>query len=84
LMTKIGSVLSRFFWMWLISSEWFCRRVLGLRLREIGEKFGLGYTGVIRCVSDMKRKVEEDLKFRKKVEKIVANSKVKTWYLLNQ
>jgi hypothetical protein len=35
-------------------------------------------------VSDMKRKVEEDLKFRKKVEKIVANSKVKTWYLLNQ
>ncbi len=54
------------------------RRVLGLRLREISEKFGLGYTGVSRCVSDMKRKVEEDLKFRKKVEKIVANAKVKT------
>jgi len=51
---------------------------LGLRLREISEKFGLGYTGVSRCVSDMKRKVEEDLKFRNKVEKIVANSKVKT------
>jgi len=26
----------------------------------------------------MKRKVEEDLKFRKKVEKIIANSKIKT------
>jgi len=26
----------------------------------------------------MKRKVEEDLKFRKKVEKIIANSKINT------
>ena len=54
------------------------RRVLGLRLKEIGERFGLGYTGVSRCVSNMKRRVEKDLKFRKKVEEIVANSKAKT------
>jgi len=54
------------------------RRVLGLRLKEIGERFGLGYTGVSKCVSAMKRKVDEDLKFRRKVEKIVSNSKVKT------
>jgi len=33
---------------------------------------------VSKCVSAMKRKVDEDLKFRRKVEKIVSNSKVKT------
>ncbi len=54
------------------------RRVLGLRLKEIGGRFGLGYTGVSKCVSAMKRKAEEDLGFRKKMEKMVTNSKAKT------
>ena len=50
------------------------RRVLGLRLKEIGERFGLGYTGVSRCVSAISRKVEKDLKFRKRIE--TSNVKV--------
>jgi REP element-mobilizing transposase RayT len=54
------------------------RRILGLKLNEISDKFGMGYTGVSRCVSAVKKKAEEDVKFRKKLERIVSDSKVKT------
>ena len=54
------------------------RRILGMKLNEIGERFELGYTGVSRCVNAVSKAVAEDEKYRKKIEKITAKAKVKT------
>jgi len=59
-------------------SIYLSRRELGLRLGEIGKKFELGYTGVSRCVTAVSKSVEKDAKFRKNIEKIISNIKVKT------
>ncbi len=53
------------------------RRVVGLVLKEIARRFGLGYTGVSRRVSAVEERLVEDVPFRKRVEAII-NAKVKT------
>ena len=53
------------------------RRVAGAELRGLGERFGLGYTAVSRRVGAVARQMEQDPRFRRKIERILT-SKVKT------
>ena len=47
------------------------RREAGLELKQIGDIFGMGYTGVSRCVSEMAKRIEEDEDLRKRVKGIL-------------
>ena len=47
------------------------RREAGLEFKQIGEIFGMGYTGVSRCVSEMAKRIEEDEDLRKRVKGIL-------------
>ncbi len=53
------------------------RRLAGEELRALGHRFGLGYTAVSRRVGAVARQMEQDTRFRRKVERILT-SKVKT------
>lgn len=53
------------------------RREAGLGLREIGERFGMGYTGVSRRVGAIEKRLKTDAQLRARVE-AVLNANVKT------
>ncbi len=53
------------------------RRLAGAELRALGHRFGLGYIAVSRRVGALARQLEQDPRFRRKVERILT-SKVKT------
>ena len=48
------------------------RRVAGLQLKVIAKRFGIGYTGVSRRVSDIARRLEEEPGLRKRVDAILT------------
>ncbi len=53
------------------------RRLPGEELRALGRRFGLGYTAVSPRVGAVARQMEQDTRFRRKVERNLT-SKVKT------
>lgn len=53
------------------------RREAGLGLKEIGERFGMGYTGVSRRVGAIEKRLKTDTRLRASVE-AVLNAKFKT------
>ena len=48
------------------------RRIAGLHLKVIAKRFGMGYTGVSRRVSDFARRLEEEPGLRKRVDALLA------------
>ena len=57
-------------------SIYLSRRVLSMKLGEIGMKFELGYTGVSRCVMAVSKLVEKDARCRKNIEKMIGEFKL--------
>lgn len=42
----------------------------GMRLKEIGERFGIGESGVAQAGRRLKTRMDQDKRLRKKVEKV--------------
>ena len=53
------------------------RRVAGLELKEVAEKFGMGYTGVSRRVTEIAKRIETDKPLGKRIRQILDGN-VKT------